>query len=115
VTMDALLKNIPHADELPENKDKMWVPVGCPKCGGIGYKGRIGIVEVILMDRQIEDIVRTSSSEHEIWKAAKHQNIRRMAQDGAVKILKGVTSLEELASTVNVKDETMLEQFASEA
>jgi type IV pilus assembly protein PilB len=110
--MDSLLKNIPHADELPENKDKMWVAVGCDKCGGVGYKGRISIVEVILMDKTIEDCVRSSSSEHEIWKAAKHQNIRRMAQDGAVKILKGVTSLDELGRVVNLKDETMLEQFA---
>ena len=112
-TMDSILKNIPHADELPENKDKMWLAKGCPKCGGVGYKGRIGIVEVILMDKIIEDCVRTSSSEHEIWKAAKHQNIRRMAQDGAVKVLQAVTSLDELGRVVNLKDETMLEQFAS--
>jgi hypothetical protein len=112
--MDALLKNIPHADELPENKDKMWVAVGCPKCGGVGYKGRIGIVEVILMDKIIEECVRTSSSEHEIWKAAKHQNIRRMAQDGAVKVnSKASRSLDELGRVVNLKDESMLEQFAS--
>ena len=113
--MDSLLKNIPHADELPANKDKMWLAVGCDKCGGVGYRGRISIVEVILMDKIIEDCVRTSSSEHEIWKAAKHQGIRRMAQDGAVKVLNGVTSLDELGRVVNLKDETMLEQFAEEA
>jgi general secretion pathway protein E/type IV pilus assembly protein PilB len=92
----------------------MWVPVGCEKCGGVGYKGRISIVEVILMDKQIEDCVRSSTSEHEIWRAAKHQGIRRMGQDGAVKVLKGVTSLDELGRVVNLKDETMLEQFAEE-
>lgn len=111
--MDKLLLNIPHADELPENHDTMWLAKGCPKCGGIGYKGRIAVVEVILMDKIIEDTIRTTSSEHEIWKAAKHQNIRRMAQDGAVKILKGVTSLDELGRVVNLQDETMLEAFAS--
>lgn len=111
--MDKLLLNIPHADELPANRETMWKPKGCEKCGGVGYKGRIGIVEVILMDKQIEDIIRTSSSEHEIWKAAKHQNIRRMAQDGAVKVLQGVTSLDELGRVVNLQDETMLAQFAT--
>ncbi|MEN9413536.1 MAG: type pilus assembly ATPase PilB, type pilus assembly protein PilB [Candidatus Parcubacteria bacterium] len=111
-TMDSLLKNIPHADELPANRDTMWQAKGCDKCGGIGYKGRIGIVEVILMDKIIEDAVRRTSSEHEIWKAAKHQNIRRMAQDGAVKVLNGVTSLDELGRVVNLEDETMLAQFA---
>lgn len=111
-TMDALLNNIPHADELPENRDTMWAAKGCDKCGGLGYKGRIGIVEVILMDKIIEDAIRKTSSEHEIWAASKHQGIRRMAQDGAVKVLQGVTSLDELGRVVNLEDETMLRQFA---
>ncbi len=111
-TMDTLLKNIPHADELPENKDTMWTPKGCEKCGGLGYKGRIAVVEVILMDHEIEECVRHTSSERDIWKAAKHQKIRRMAQDGAVKVLQGVTSLDELSRVVDLHDEVMLETIA---
>jgi type II secretory ATPase GspE/PulE/Tfp pilus assembly ATPase PilB-like protein len=111
-TMDALLKNIPHADELPENRDTMWVAKGCEKCGGLGYKGRVAVVEVILMDREIEQICRTTASEREIWKAAKHQNIRRMAQDGAVKVLQGVTSLDELNRVVDLHDDVMLDTIA---
>ena len=112
-TMDILLANIPHADELPENKDTMWLPKGCEKCGGIGYKGRIAVVEVILMDKQIEECVRHSSSERDIWAAAKHQKIRRMAQDGAVKVLQGVTSLDELSRVVDLQDEVMLETISA--
>jgi type II secretory ATPase GspE/PulE/Tfp pilus assembly ATPase PilB-like protein len=108
-TMDLLLKNIPHADELPENRDTMWLPKGCEKCGGLGYKGRIAVVEVITMDRAIEDAIRTTSSEREIWKAARAQQIRRMSQDGAVKILQGVTSFDELSRVVDLQDETMLD------
>ncbi len=111
-TMDVLLKNIPHADELPENKDTMWLAKGCEKCGGLGYKGRIAVVEVILMDHEIEDCVRHTSSERDIWKAAVHQKIRRMAQDGAVKVLQGVTSLDELGRVVDLHDEVMLETMA---
>lgn len=107
-TMDLLLNNIPHADELPANKDTMWIAKGCPKCGGIGYKGRIAVVEVILMDKEIEECVRHTSSEREIWAAAKHQRIRRMAQDGAVKVLQGVTTLDELSRVVDLHDEVML-------
>ena len=110
--MEKLLKNLPHADELPQNQDTMWLPKGCEKCGGIGYKGRIAVVEVVLMDSQIEDCVRHSSSERDIWAAAKHQKIRRMAQDGAVKILQGVTALEELARVVDLEDQVMLETIA---
>ena len=108
-TLDALLKNIPHADELPQNRDTMWIAKGCEKCGGLGYKGRVAVVEVILMDREIEAAIRGHSSERELWRAARHQNIRRMAQDGAVKVLQGVTSLDELSRVVDLSDEVMLE------
>ena len=103
--MNALLHDIPHAEDLPENKDTMWTPKGCSACGGIGYKGRIAIVEAILMDESIENVVRKTSSEREIWEAAKPQQIRRMAQDGAVKVLKGVTSLDELGRVVDITDD----------
>lgn len=107
-----LLANIPHKDELPAKQDIMYLPKGCEKCGGLGYKGRIAVVEVVLMDREIEACVRKTSSERDIWAAAKHQQIRRMAQDGAVKVLQGVTSLEELSRVVDLRDETMLETIA---
>ncbi len=107
-TIDALLLNVPHADELPANRDMMWVPKGCLKCGGMGYKGRIACVEVILMDKAIEDTIRRTSSEREIWLAAKPQKIRRMAQDGAVKVLQGVTSIEELERVIDLHDEVLL-------
>lgn len=110
--MEPLLKNIPHADELPKNRETMWVPKGCDKCGGLGYKGRIAVVEVILMDKQIEEAVRHTSSERDLWHAAKHQQIRRMAQDGAVKVLQGITSLEELGRVVDLHDEVMLETIS---
>ena len=110
--MDTLLHNIPHGDELPENKETMWLAKGCAKCGGIGYKGRIGVVEVILMDHEIEDVIRRSSSEREIWKAAKHQGIRRMAQDGAVKVLQGVTSFDELGRVVDLHSDVLLDTIA---
>ncbi|MHB1086639.1 MAG: GspE/PulE family protein [Minisyncoccota bacterium] len=110
--MEQLLAHIPHADELPANRDTMWLPKGCDKCGGLGYKGRIAVVEVILMDKEIEECVRHSSSERDIWAAAKHQKIRRMSQDGAVKILQGVTSYDELSRVVDLNDEVMLETIS---
>jgi len=108
--MDRLLFNIPHPEGLPESKDIMWKSKGCDKCGGIGYKGRIAIVEAIIMDQQIEEIVRETSSEREIWTAAEHQQVRRMAQDGAVKVLKGVTSLDELSRVVDIEDDAIVDK-----
>src|SRR3989344_2996422 len=110
--MAPLLANIPHADELPKNREIMYIPKGCEKCGGLGYKGRIAVVEVVLMDKEIEECVRHTSSERDIWHAAKHQQIRRMAQDGAVKVLQGITSLDELGRVVDLHDEVMLETIS---
>lgn len=111
-TMAPLLAHIPHPEGLPEKRDIMWIAKGCEKCGGIGYKGRLGVVEVILMDKAIEETVRKSSSERELWHAAKPQQIRRMAQDGAVKVLQGETSLDELNRIVDLHDEVMLETIS---
>jgi len=107
--VDALLKNIPHPEDVPENTQRMWVPKGCEKCGGVGYKGRITVVEIIRMDKEMEQAVRTSTSERDLWRASKHQNIRRMAEDGIVKMLRGTTSLEELGRMVNLTDDTLFE------
>ena len=107
-----LLTNIPHPEDMPQNRDTMWVAKGCDACGGIGYKGRVAVIEVILMDRAIEEIVRKTSSEREIWRASRAQKIRRIAQDGAVKVLKGVTSVEELSRVVDLTNEVMLETLA---
>ncbi len=112
-TIEPLLRNIPHADELPANRDTSWIAKGCEQCGGLGYKGRLAIVEVILMDKEIEECVRHTSSERDIWKAAAHQKIRRMAQDGVAKVLQGVTSLDELSRIVDLHDEVMLETIGN--
>lgn len=106
--MDKLLHNIPRPEDLPENKDTMWVPVGCDKCGGSGYKGRIAVLEAIQMDEAVEAAVRANPSELDIWRASRPQGIRRMAEDGAVKVLQGVTALDELARVVDIEDEDLM-------
>ena len=68
---------------------------GCEQCGGKGYKGRIGVFEAILSDANIEKLVVTNPSEREIWREASKQGIFNMQEDAVMKILAGVTSLEE--------------------
>ncbi len=83
-------------------RDKMWAPVGCPECSGIGYKGRIGVYEAILVDDEIEKAVIANPSEHDIRAAAKHQKLLTLEQDGVLKILNGTTTLEELERVVDL-------------
>jgi type IV pilus assembly protein PilB len=78
----------------------------CPTCGGLGYKGRIGVYEGILTDGAIERVVLSDMlTEREIKKAAEAQGIPTMAEDGIVnKVLTGLTSFSELRRVVDLDE-----------
>lgn len=92
--------------EIGENKDgsKIWRAVGCNKCNNTGYKGRLGIYEGIITDENIEKIITTNPSEREIKKVAESQGLLDLAEDGIVKVLKGITSFDELDRVVELED-----------
>jgi type IV pilus assembly protein PilB len=83
--------------------EKIWQAVGCDKCNNTGYKGRIAIVEAILSTKEIEEIIVTNASEREIKKVAEAQNILDMKQDGVLKILRGVSTLDELGRVIDLE------------
>ncbi len=89
----------------PDAPIKLFSPVGCEKCNMIGYTGRIGIFEAIKTDENIEKIIPQNPSEREIKKVARTQGILSMRQDGVIKILNGITSLEEVQSVVDLLEE----------
>jgi type II secretory ATPase GspE/PulE/Tfp pilus assembly ATPase PilB-like protein len=82
--------------------ETVWEYQGCEKCNFTGYKGRIGIFEAIVTDEEIEKVVRDNPSEREIKKAAEHQDLLSIRQDGVLKVLAGITSLSELKRVVDV-------------
>ena len=74
-------------------------------CGGSGYKGRIGVHEGIVTDTTIASLLAEGNpSEREIKIATLPQNIFDMAEDGIVKVLGGITSLEELERVVDLSE-----------
>ncbi len=83
-------------------QEKVWAPVGCPECNGLGYKGRVGVYEAILVDAKIEEAVIINPSERDIREAAKPQQLLTLAQDGVLKALKGITTLDELDRVVDL-------------
>lgn len=89
----------------PDAPLKIFTSAQCEKCNMTGYNGRIGIFEAILTDEAIEKIIPQNPSEREIKKVAKMQGTLSMRQDGIVKILNGITSLEEVASVVDLNEE----------
>ncbi len=80
----------------------LYRPVGCPLCGGTGYKGRMGIFEAVLMDTAVEEVLIRDPREHLILEAARPQGIPTMVEDGAIKVLAGETALEELERVVEL-------------
>ncbi len=106
-TVDEILKTI-HDKTYLENvqMEKIWEAVGCDKCNGTGYKGRIAIVEAILATKAIEDVITANPSDREIKKAAESQNILDMRQDGILKVLKGISTLDELSRVIDLKVES---------
>lgn len=88
--VDDYKKNIP--EEL-----FLFRPVGCPKCNETGYKGRLGIFEAILINEKVEEaIISGSVSEAGMRATLREQKGMTMFQDGILKVLSGITSLDEL-------------------
>ena len=83
-------------------KERLWIAVGCSECSGLGFKGRIGVFEAILVDSNIEKAVIINPSERDIREAAKNQKLLTLVQDGIIKVLSGVTTLEELDRVVDL-------------
>lgn len=98
-----ILKTIKDDDYNKTQTEKIWTAVGCMACNKTGYKGRIGIYEAILTNSKIENVIRDNPSEREISIAAEDQGILNMQQDGIIKVLKGITSVDELGRVVNLE------------
>ena len=70
---------------------------GCPRCGQTGYKGRIGIYQLLVMSETLEALAAAKSSREELERAAIEEGMRTLWDDGLAKVASGLTSLEELA------------------
>ena len=69
---------------------------GCPRCSQTGYKGRIGIYQLLLMTEEIETLAVMRATRDELEAKAKEQGMRSLWDDGLAKVVSGVTALEEL-------------------
>ncbi|MGK2848455.1 MAG: GspE/PulE family protein [Minisyncoccota bacterium] len=81
---------------LPQTITHLHKAVGCVKCHFTGYHGRIGIFEVMTMTPEISDIINNFGTEQEILRAALENGMVTMTQDGLLKTLEGITTLDEV-------------------
>ncbi len=79
------------------NNLKFYKGGGCEACQGIGYKGRIGVYEILTVNEEVEkEILSGKSSEYDMRDAGVRAGMITMAQDGVLKALEGITSLDEV-------------------
>jgi type IV pilus assembly protein PilB len=87
-----------------EELDGTWVPykpVGCERCSGSGYKGRVGIYQIMPITEAIENIILTHGTALEIEAQAKRDGVKTLREAGLVKVRQGMTSLEEVLGCTN--------------
>ena len=102
-TIKKVLETFPENRKMPVAQEIfVWKAKGCKFCNNLGYKGRIGIYEAILIDDEIEPLILLNPTETEILKKSEKQGILNMKQDGILKVLNGVTSLDELARVIEL-------------
>ncbi|MBN1490852.1 MAG: Flp pilus assembly complex ATPase component TadA [Phycisphaerae bacterium] len=70
---------------------------GCKRCSGTGYRGRLGIFEMMLMNNELRELAFNRAPTGKIRRAAIASGMRSLLDDGRNKILKGITTLEEIA------------------
>jgi type IV pilus assembly protein PilB len=84
--------------------DGSWTPykpVGCQKCNDTGYKGRVGIYQVMPISEAIQRIILSNGTALDIAEQAKRDGVRTLRQSGLLKVKQGLTSLEEVLGVTN--------------
>ena len=83
---------------------KVYEPVGCPECS-FGYKGRVALHEVLLINQDIRDAISNNVSKEELRKLVYSKDVITMVQDGFYKVLAGFTTITEVLKLIDLDDE----------
>ncbi|MEK8023696.1 MAG: ATPase, T2SS/T4P/T4SS family [Candidatus Hydrogenedentota bacterium] len=89
-------------------------PVGCPTCGHSGYRGRIGIFEIMMMTPKLRDLVLKEAPESEIRAVAMEEGMISLRRSAVIKVVEGVSTVEELLrKTAEVEESVSLDKESS--
>jgi general secretion pathway protein E len=80
----------------PDGDIMLFKPIGCTACGGLGYRGRLAIIEFLLMTDPIRKLIMAHSSAGAIEAVAREEGMTTLYENGLQKVLQGVTTLEEV-------------------
>lgn len=95
IPSEAVLESAGITPEMAKNANFMKGK-GCSNCGKSGFRGRLGIFELLLMTARIREMAFSGTATQEIRKAARAQGMHTLYEDGVDKVLKGITTVEEV-------------------
>jgi type II secretory ATPase GspE/PulE/Tfp pilus assembly ATPase PilB-like protein len=75
---------------------KFYRGKGCPHCFNMGYSGRTGIAEVLLLSASVRELIINRAQEHIIKQQARKEGMKTLREDGLEQVLKGLTTIEEV-------------------
>jgi type IV pilus assembly protein PilB len=99
--IEKIKKELEGIDHPPIEKAIFYEPAGCSHCNNTGYKGRVGILELIPIDSGLEKLIASRPSHADIIEFAKKKKIITMYQDALLKALGGITTLEEIKRVID--------------
>ena len=105
VPLDTPTEALINAGYTEEDIDGTWTlygPGSCDRCKGSGYKGRVGIYQVMPVTEEIQRIILAGGTALDIAAQAKREGVKDLRRSGLIKAKQGVTSLEEVLNTTNV-------------
>lgn len=100
IPIEALLQAGFSAEELDGSWQPMG-PIGCERCNDTGYKGRVGIYQVMPISEEIAHIIMTNGNSMDIAEQAQLEGVKDLRQSGLLKVRQGMTSLEEVLASTN--------------
>jgi len=99
-SLEMLKKNDFPPEVFEMEKVTLYRPKGCSRCNGTGYKGRLGIYEVMIVSEAIRRLTVERKSADEISRVAQAEGMKNLREDGIDKVLAGATSIEEIARVI---------------
>ena len=100
VPQQALLEAGFKAEEL-DGSWTLYGPGSCERCKGSGYKGRVGIYQVMPISEEMQRLILAGATSLDLEKQAKAEGVRDLRESGLLKVKQGMTSLEEVLNTTN--------------
>ncbi|NMM26393.1 MAG: type IV-A pilus assembly ATPase PilB [Glaciimonas sp.] len=101
VILDEVLLQAGYKAQELDGSWQPFKPVGCERCNGSGYKGRVGIYQIMPISQEIERIILAQGSAPDIGRQAALEGVKSLRQSGLVKVRQGLTSLEEVLGCTN--------------